>query len=285
MGYTGLDYEKGKNEEIGDAMNWIRDFSMQQGGIPPGRNIEDAPQSMRQELVDLFFGLAEDCNGAVSGEHIHRVVCQSLGVGAAGQPYGGHRYAAGRDIGRVDWARVYDLIARLWPIYEQAQLAEAYREGVNRILAAHGIAWDLSEDGRLHRVLPVPAQAQINAAFVELSDPRFAPALQLFNAASDAFDDRPRRERDACSNIFDAMESVAKEHYQMPRVTFGQVVAHIRQTQALNEQVTFVLEAVNTLRNRNFGHGGVIAFNLTAPEVDFTYLTCIGAILMFTRIP
>jgi len=102
----------------------------------------------------------------------------SLGVGAAGQPYGGHRYAAGRDIGRVNWPRVYDLISRLWPIYGQAQLAEAYREGVNRILAAHGVAWDLGEDGRLRRALPVPAQAQINAVFVELSDPRFAPALQ-----------------------------------------------------------------------------------------------------------
>jgi hypothetical protein len=266
-------------------MNWIRDFSIQQGGIPPGRNIEDAPEPMRQELIDLFFGLAEDSNGAVSGERIHRVVCQSLGVGAAGQPYGGHRYAAGRDIGRVNRPRVYDLISRLWPIYEQAQLAEAYREGVSRILAAHGVAWDLGADGRLRRALPVPAQAQINAVFVELSDPRFAPALQLFNAASDAYDDRPRRERDACSNIFDAMESVAKERYQRPRDTFGQVVAHIRQTNSLNEQVTSLLESVNTLRNRNFGHGGIVSFNLTALEVDFTYLTCIGAILMFTRMP
>jgi hypothetical protein len=278
-------HQYNEKEEIDGAMNWIRDFSMQQGDVPPGRNVEDAPEPMRQELIDLFFGLAEESNGAVPGERLHRVVCQSLGVGAAGQPYGGYRYATGRDIGRVNWPRVYDLISRLWPIYEQAQLAVVYREGVNRILAAHGVAWDLGEDGRLHRALPAPAQAQINAAFIELREPRFAPALQLFNAASDAYDDRPRRDRDACTNVFDAMESVAKERYQRPRDTFGQVVAHVRQTQSLNEQIASVLEAVNTLRNRNFGHGGVVAFNLTGPEVDFTYLTCIGAILMFTRIP
>jgi len=262
----------------------FRDFSIQEGHIPSGRNLEDAPDGMRQELIDLFFGLAEDNPGAVSDGRIHRVIGQSLGVGAAGQPYGGYRYAAGRDIGRVEWPRVYDLISRLWPIYEHAQLAEQYRQGVNRILAAHGVAWDLGEDGKLHRVLPASAQAQIDAAFVELNEPQFRAALQLFIAARDAYDDRPRRERDSCSNIFDAMESVAKEKYQRPRDTFGQVVAHIRQTQGLNEQIVSVLEAINTLRNRNFGHGGVVAFNLRPAEVDFTYLSCIGAILMFTRI-
>ena len=52
------------------------------------------------------------------------------------------------------------------------------------------------------------------------SHKRFAPALQLFNAARDAYDDRPRRDRDACSKMFDAMESVAKEKYQMPNSTY-----------------------------------------------------------------
>jgi hypothetical protein len=107
--------------------------------------------------------------------------------------------------------------------------------------------------------------------------------LALFNAARDAYDDRPRRDRDACANIFDAMESVAKEKYGMPQATFGNVVAHMRQPQALNEQIIGVLEAINTLRNRNFGHGMTAPFSLTASEVDFTYIACVGAILMFTR--
>jgi hypothetical protein len=71
----------------------------------------------------------------------------------------------------------------------------------------------------LERVLPVAAQAMVAAAFAELSNPAYAPALQLLNAARDAYDDRPRRDRDACSNIFDAMESVAKIKYQRPNDT------------------------------------------------------------------
>jgi hypothetical protein len=67
--------------------------------------------------------------------------------------------------------------------------------------------------------------------------------------------------------------------------TFGQVVAHIRQTGGMNEQVIALLESINTLRNRNFGHGMVAPFSLTGPEVDFTYLTCIGVILLLTRVP
>ena len=128
------------------------------------------------------------------------------------------------------------------------------------------------------------AQVQVNEAFAELNDPRYSPALALFNAGRQAYDDRPRQDRDSCANIFDALESVAKEKFAMPHATFGQVVAHIRQTQSLNEQIVGVLEATNTLRNRNFGHGMAVPFNLSAPEVDFTYLICIGGILMITPI-
>jgi hypothetical protein len=53
----------------------------------------------------------------------------------------------------------------------------------------------------------------------------------------------------------------------------------------LNEQIIAVLETINTLRNRNFGHGMAAAFSLNPTEVDFTYLACVGAILMFTRTP
>ncbi|MCL6566746.1 MAG: hypothetical protein K6U09_10035 [Acidobacteriia bacterium] len=240
---------------------------------------------MRQELVDVFFSVAEQNPGIIQEERIHRVICQSLGVGASANPYGGYRYAAGRDIRGVGWQRVYDLIVRLWPEFERAGLSDQFRDGVNRVLAAHDSAWDLGADGRLYRVLPAPAQAQVVAAVAELANPRYAPAAALFNTARDAYDDRPRRDRDACANAFDAMESVAKEKYGLPNATFGQVVAHIRQGQALNEQIVGVLEALNTLRNRNFGHGMAAPFALSTAEVDFTYLACIGGILLLTRTP
>lgn len=238
---------------------------------------------MRQELVDLFFGLAEHHEDEIPSEHIYRVASQSSGIRPHGVPYNGFRHATGRDVRNLEWPRVYDLIARLWPDFDRQGLGRPFREGVNRILAAYGAAWDLEQDGRLCRVLPESAQAQVQSAIAELSDQRFAPALQLFKAARDAYDGRLRRDRDACSNAFDAAESVAKETFEMPHATFGQVVARLHETGAFNEQIIGVLEAINTLRNRNFGHGMTTSFSLTGPEVDFTYLACVSTVLLFAK--
>ena len=265
-------------------MNWVRDFT--QANQPnPLRNVEDAPPQMRQELVDVFFGIAEQSGGAMSDERLHRTISQSLGLAPAGNPYGGYRYAIGRDIGRqeVQWPRVYDLLTRLWPIYQGVGLHQVYREAVNRVLAAHGAAWELTDDGRIQRVVPEAAQAQIQGAIAELAAPDFAPALALVNAARDAYDDRPRRDRDAVANVFDGLESIAKIIYALPNATFSQVLDEVQRRGRMNEQVIATLRALNTLRNRNFGHGMAVPFTLTAAEVDFVYMTCFGAILLFVR--
>ena len=278
-------------------VNWIRDFSAQEGHYPRVRNVEDAPQPMRRELLDLFFGLAEQNPATISDTRVYNVIYQSLGMGFAANPYGGYRYAVGRDIGGPPWPRIYDLISRLYREYEGSGLGEQFRTGVNRILAAHGSAWDSGEDGGLHRVLPAAAQAQVAAAIAELRHPQYAPALVLFDAARDAYDDRPRRDRDACGNVFDAMESVIKTAYNLPQATFGQVLAHIEQLRRNQEQAQppqhnafrpdtiEILRRINDLRNHHFGHGMVGAFELSPAEVDFAYLACIGGILLFTRTP
>lgn len=202
---------------------------------------------------------------------------------ASGQSYGGYRYASGRDVGKAEWQRVYDLICRLWPEFLNDDIRENYRNGINRILSAYGIVWELNESGKLKRVLPTEVNLQIAAAIAELSPQFYAPALDLFQNAQDAYDDRPRRNRDACANIFDAMESVAKEVFQLPSDTFGAVLARIRKTQGLQTEIIDVLEKVNTLRNRKFGHGMTVPFDLSSAEVDFTYLSCIAGILVFVR--
>lgn len=267
-------------------MGGIRNFAEQEGHLPPLRCIDsDAPAPMRQELLAVIYDLLPLSGAAVTEQQIYYGIEQMLGVQAAGNPMAGWRQRLGRDLGNAEWIRIYDVIGWGWSQFQRAGLQELFRENINRVLAAHGVVWELGDDGRLHRVLPLAGQAQVAAAFAELAAPRYAPALALANAARDAYDARPRRDRDACSNVFDSMESVAKEKFGMPQATFGQVVTHIRQRQALNEQVVGLLEAINTLRNRNFGHGMVDPFSLTGPEVDFIYLTCIGAILLLARTP
>lgn len=280
-------------------MTHFRDFSSSKEFSPEVRNVDsDAPMGMRQELIDLIFHIAEHNSPPLSGELMHRIICQSIGTYASGQPYSGFRYAAGRDINKADWPRVYDLICRLWPEFKRLGIKKIrtkpdkvihkgpvidYRNGVNRILAAYGVVWELTEKGRLQRYLPDQAQAIVEVAIFQLAASNFTPALTLMSAARDAFDDRPRRDRDACTNIFDSMESIAKEIFNMPNAAFGSVLKHIKQTNALQNEITSVLESINTLRNRNFGHGMTTPFSLSSGEVDFTYLSCIGAIIMFAN--
>jgi hypothetical protein len=269
-------------------VNWVRNFSAQEGHIPPVRNVADAPPQMRQEFIDALYAVAGQTEGRLDVDRdLYFTISQSLGYQAAGNPQSGRRQRIGTDISRqeIHWTRVYDLIVRLWPEFQRVGFHVIYREAVNRILASHGSAWDLGEDGQLHRVLPAAAQAQVVGAIAELGEARYVPALALFNAARDAYDDRPRRDRDACSNVFDALESVAKIKYNRPNDTFGQVKNYIEQNHLFRQEIVNVFTAVNDLRNQNFGHGMAVQFNLTVAEVDFVYLGCIGSILLLTRTP
>lgn len=263
-----------------------RGFSGGPEFTPPDRTIDnDAPAGLRQEFVDLAFLVAERISTGVSPEHLYRIIGQSLGIQVSGNPYSGPRYAAGRDLSRAPWERFYDVLLRVGLEFDQVGGFTAYQQGVNKLFAAYGIVWDLDDQNRLVRVLPATIAAQVQAVIQELSHPRFEPALALFRAARDAYDDHPRRDRDVCANAFDALESVAKERNQMPTATFGAVVNHLAQTQAQHPDVISVLRAVSDLRNHNFGHGMTTPFALTGAQVDFTYLTCAAGILLFARTP
>ena len=265
-------------------MNWVRDFGAREGHLPNLRNVDNAaPERLRQELLDVFYLVAGETHGRIDADRdLYLIIEQSLGVQAAGNPQAGRRQRVGRDIGAVDWQRVYDLIVRLWPEFQRFGMSEVYRQNVNRVLAGHGIVWDLGDDGHLHRAIPAPVQAQTESAIAELQQARFEPSRGLFSAAVEAFDARPRRDRDCCSNIFDAMESVTKIVLNRPNDSFGHCLPHLRQR--LNAQIAAVLEALNALRNRNFGHGMADPFGLTPAEVDFTYLSCISGMLLIARL-
>ena len=77
------------------------------------------------------------------------------------------------------------------------------------------------------------------------------------------------------------MEAVAKIVYDAPTDTFYTVLGMIRARGALNQQILGLLESVNTLRNRNFGHG--VPFTLRAEEVDFTYAVCAAGTVLLAR--
>ncbi len=260
----------------------IRSFSSQLDDSA-GRTVDDdAPAGLRQEFIDLAFHTFMQARG-YDEARLHKIITQSLGLSASGQPYGGFQYAVGRDINRVEWPRVYDLVCRLWAELPP-ELRPDYERGINRILAGYHVAWDFGEDGELHRVLPPAAQSQIEAAFKELSQSRFAAALASFREALSAYDDRPQRGRDVCKNIFDALESLSKEILGMPTSTFGNVLAEARKRQSIAGETISVLQKLYDMANSHFRHGMTTPFTLKPAEVDFVFVSCIAGILLFVHL-
>jgi hypothetical protein len=259
-----------------------RDFSMS-GEIPvPQRHIDnDAPHQMRTELLNSVFALADDAVGP-SERTLYNAITGALGLVAAVQPYGGLPRRASEHLNQADWPRVFDIILRLVPEFTRPGRLAEYRNAVNTTLAAHGIVWDLGEDGRLVRVLPAEVANQVTATVRELADAQFQAARELLAAAQDAFNAIPRRDRDACANVFDAMESAGRTRFG--GATFGDVLDNLRARGGIDQFTWRSLQALEIVRHNHFGHGGQAVFGLSPAEVDFVYISCIAGILLLARI-
>ena len=266
----------------------IRSFSSKLDAKTAIRSIDnDAPRGLRQEFIDAVYLLFERIpNGfdEIEERRLHNIIVQSLGFQASGKPMSGFRHAVGRDVSKAPWVRFYDLIVRIAAEVPEIFKTE-YRLLVNQLLASYRIAWEMRDDDQLHRVVPVAVAVQVEAAFLELSEPRFAAALTSFREAMAAYDARPPRSKDACKNVFDAVEAVAKEIYSMPSKTFGDVVKEARKNQSLNAQTVGSLEKLYELANNHFRHGMTSAFALKPAEVDYVFVSCLAAILLFIYWP
>lgn len=267
-------------------MGGIFNFAGPEGHLPHVRNIDnDAPQPMRQQILAVAYDLLPEAHAAFTEQQLYYGIEQMLGEQAAGAPMAGWRQRLGRDLGNAQWPQVYDVVCWLWGQFQRGGLHELFRQNVNEVFAANAVAWDLGADGRMHRFLPGPAQEQVEAAIQELANPAYAAALLLFNAARDAYDGQPRRDRDACMNAFQAVESVAQIHFNMPARAFNDLLADLRRRRVMNAQIIDLLDQLNVLRHRTFGHVMANEFALAPVEVDFVYLTCIAAVLLVTRTP
>jgi hypothetical protein len=78
---------------------------------------------------------------------------------------------------------------------------------------------------------------------------------------------------------------VAQIRFDLAGRPFDGVIEELRRRGTINAQVLDLLDSLNVLRHRTFGHGGAEEFALGAAKVDLVYLNCIGAILLFARTP
>lgn len=265
----------------------IRSFSSQFEDNAATRSVDsDAPPPLRQEYIDAVYSLLErQPHGLNEADErrLYNVITQSLGFQPSGQPYSGFRYAISRDVNKADWQRFYDLIIRVGAEIP-AGLRKEYRGLVNQLLSSYRIAWELGDDDHLTRVMPGALAHQLETAFRELNQPRFAAALASFQSGLTAYNDRPQRGRDACKNTFDALESVAKEIGEKPKGTFREVLSDIRKVQFLSAETLGSLQKLYDLANNHFRHGMTGPFALKPAEVDYILVSCWGAILLFVRL-
>jgi glutamate mutase epsilon subunit len=82
----------------------------------------------------------------------------------------------------------------------------------------------------------------------------------------------------------DALESVAKEVFNMPTATFGNVLSEMRRQQRVAPDTISVLQKLYDMANNHFRHGMVTAFILATAEVDFVVLSCMAGIFLITRL-
>jgi hypothetical protein len=264
-------------------MSFIHTFSAQQLPLVTRTIDNDAPLAMRNELVDAIFQPIEQ-SAPTQAMHFYRVILQSVGGRVAGDPYGGPRYACGRDLAILEWPRVYDVLIRLWPEFQRLNLQNIYRENINRVLDHHQVVWDMDTTGNLRRVTPAPVMAQVAEVFRELQIDLYAPAYAHLVLSRDAYDARPRNDLIVCSESFDALESAAKIRLQMPTATFGNVLDVCRQKTLFVPQVIDTLQQFWTLANSHFRHGMTEPFALGRAEVDYVYTSCLGGMLLFSRL-
>jgi hypothetical protein len=107
---------------------------------------------------------------------------------------------------------VYNLIEGMYAALKLYGLANAifFEKEVNRVFGEESIGWTLDHDGLLQRTLPAVVDTQAEQVFKEVEAPRFSPALAHVTSARIAYNARPRKDLDACTNIFDALESVRR---------------------------------------------------------------------------
>ena len=259
-------------------------FSLRHGiePIPDEPIIEAAPDRLRYFVLEF---LKNNFYDYIALETVSRSLCLPELISDPGVRAQAWTVLHAQIFG-CEWWALYNLLE---VIYQDLPSMGSGRErsfvaALNAVLAEESVGWRMDLEGELQRLLPEAAAARQDEVFRELQAPRFASAWTNMLSAYTAYNARPRRDQDVCSAVFDALESVAKEIFSMPKSTYGDVIKEARKRQTFSAETLSVLERLYALASAHFRHGMTEPFKLIQAEVEFVYLTCIGAILMFLRV-
>jgi hypothetical protein len=254
-------------------------FSIRHGieAEPSEPVFEDAPKRVRffvlQTLQNVFYYSA-------ALKIVGRILCKpELIVTTPPQPW----LSIQRCLDNCQWWEVYNLIEAMYTglaSSTEPSKATLFKSAVNGVFGQESIGWRMDENGHLQRLLPSAVNVEVERVFKELEAPRFSPALVLVRSAREAYNARPRSDLDVCTNIFDALESVAKEVFSVSG-TFGDVLKKAKGS--FSDETISTLTTLYALANHHYRHGTTMPFALKPAETDFVYVTCLAGIMLFVR--
>lgn len=159
-----------------------------------------------------------------------------------------------------------------------------FAEGVNRLFARNGIAFDMTGDGRIRRLLPEHAAQVLNSAVFHTGDTEADRLLEyaLSAVTSPSLD----RRRDGLEKLWDAFERMktlepgkdkrASAEAMLDRVGCGAVFRA-----ALGVEARALTEAGNLLRIRHSEVGQEVLGN--ADHVDYLYVRMFAFVRLLLR--
>jgi len=248
------------------------------------RSVDDhVPNGLLNEFIDLVFLTALD--SPHEDDDLYRAMLHSSGLAGAGNPHAGYQHALTRDLAALPWERVLDLFPRMARTFEPTGQLYEFVTGANRILAGYNMAWDLTNELRLERVVDEETAAIIEETDAILAAPEFDAARELFEAGLKAFNDRPMRPREACDGLYDATESVAKVVANIPNGTLGRAADALVQNDRLDQHVRKTVQALETVRNNHFGHGGPREFSLELHEIAHVVRMAMSTVILLASVP
>jgi hypothetical protein len=264
-------------------MDGQKRFSIRYGieATPAKPIFEDAPKRLRFFVVDF---LKENYQYHHAKDVVARALCLPDLRIATLAPSNAWQRVSG-EISQAAWWSLFNLLGEIYQ-----ELTGKYGDdhtdfvqALNRVLAEESVGWHMDTSGCLQRQVPLAVRIEEETAFRELQAPRFAPALIHLESARRALNARPRRDREVCSEAFDAVESVGKEIFNIPNGTLGDVLKAARNNVRFSSETTSALEKLYSLANNHFRHGMTDPFKLSPAETEYVYVHCLAAILLFIR--
>jgi hypothetical protein len=264
-------------------MDGKKRFSLRFGieATPDQPIFDDAPKRIRFFAIDF---LKDHYEHWVAKDLIARVFCLSdLRIGALSQSHTWARLTT--EVNQSSWWGLFNLFEAIFEDLrnDYGREHQDFAEELNSELAQESVGWRMDAVGKFQRQIPLAVRTEEESAFKELQAPRFAPALVHLESARRTFNARPRRDREVCSEAFDAVESVAKEWFTLPNATFGDILKAARNKSTCSSEATSILEKLYSLANNHFRHGMTDPFKLSAGKAEFVYVQCLSAILLFVR--